>query len=218
MCISDENSNRYPSKSVQLRMALLLTLMALPNFWAALPLPPGPFPHDSEKKLHDVATLRVSARVNPPSSLPPLRTEGVRAARKPVLTKVGARLFRCIRDCFGALPASRVSRRSQRGFVLSTKLHFMTGGRYKCSDPVKTNCPRWKRVWSGEIEHPLKPARNRFESLLLRFARDFCSPRMGGEACLFQVRHAGEMNRMWKRRTRRWRGGGSLVVCCKMEG
>jgi len=45
---------------------------------------------------------------------------------------------------------------------------------------------RWKRVWSGEIEHPLKPARNRFESLLLRFARDFCAPRMGDEPCLFQ--------------------------------
>ena len=47
---------------------------------------------------------------------------------------------------------------------------------------------RWKRVWSGEIEHPLKPARNRFESLLLRFSREFCAPRMGGEPCLFQVR------------------------------
>jgi hypothetical protein len=43
-------------------------------------------------------------------------------------------------------------------------------------------------VWSGEIEHPLKPARNRFESLLLRFSRDFCAPRMGEEPCLFQVR------------------------------
>ena len=50
---------------------------------------------------------------------------------------------------------------------------------------------RWKRVWSGHSDAEARDsakvaARRKFELVLLRFARDFCAPRMGGTPCLFQ--------------------------------
>ena len=55
--------------------------------------------------------------------------------------------------------------------------------------PGRRNNPfmkKWRRAWGSDKNHPLTRARQRFEALLRRFARNFCAPHMLDEPCLYQ--------------------------------